>query len=166
LAYLCKKGLKMLVVREFEILNKEGNMLAIPCDMEGATFGENLEDSIESAADWLYETALDCLANNKDIEGGELGHQPTNGGMIVVVAVDCNLSRVAALTAADAARALGVSPARVAQMCESKLLLSWKDGTKRMVATQSVEARLKETPRPGRPRKNTNAPNIEALIQA
>ena len=57
------------------------------------------------------------------------------------------------MTAADAARMLSVSTARVAQMCASGKLASWKDGSKRMVARRSVEARLAEAPGPGRPKK-------------
>ena len=48
---------------------------------------------------------------------------------------------------------LGVSSARVAQMCESGKLTSWKDGTRRMVMRSSIEARLEEQPKAGRPRK-------------
>jgi len=42
---------------------------------------------------------------------------------------------------ADAARELGVSRARVARLCASGLLDSWRDGTRRMVTRDSVEAR-------------------------
>ena len=72
---------------------------------------------------------------------------------MVVVSVDCDLSRTDAVTAADAARMLGVSSARVAQMCESGKLTSWKEGSRRMVLRQSIEARLAEKPKPGRPKR-------------
>ena len=58
-----------------------------------------------------------------------------------------------AVTAADAARMLKVSSARVAQMCLNGKLTSWKEGTKRMVLRSSIEARLEECPKAGRPRK-------------
>lgn len=57
------------------------------------------------------------------------------------------------MTAAEAARALGVSSARVAQLINSGLLDSWKDGTKRMVSKASVDARIEYAPRSGRPRQ-------------
>ena len=46
------------------------------------------------------------------------------------------------MTAADAARELGVSRARVAQLCKAGLLESWMSGTNRMVTRNSVNARL------------------------
>ena len=62
------------------------------------------------------------------------------------------LSDIPAMTAADAARALGVSTARISQLVSAGLLDSWRDGTRRMVSRASVEARLEDPPRPGRPR--------------
>ena len=57
------------------------------------------------------------------------------------------------MTAADAARELGVSTARVSQLIGAGLLESWRDGTKRLVTRASVEARKAYGPRPGRPRR-------------
>ena len=53
------------------------------------------------------------------------------------------------MTAADAARELGVSRARVAQLCQSGKLESWRDGSKRMVSRSSVESRLEDMARCG-----------------
>ena len=41
--------------------------------------------------------------------------------------------------------------ARVAQMCSSGQLASWKVGSTRMVAKESIEERLAIVPQPGRP---------------
>ncbi len=147
----------MLVVREFEFFQGEKYMVAWPCDMGGGTFGEDMQDAIESAADWLYQTVLFDLIEGKETEGGKLGHEPEHGGKIIVVAVDCDLARANAVTAADAARLLGVSSARVIQMCDNAQLVSWKDGTKRMVLRDSIEQRLREAPKAGRPRKKQEA---------
>lgn len=62
------------------------------------------------------------------------------------------LTDIPAMTAADAARALGVSTARVAQLVSAGLLDSWRDGTRRMVSRASVEARLEDAPKAGRPK--------------
>ena len=149
--------MNMLVVREFEFFQGEKYMVAWPCDMKGGTFGEGLQDAIESAADWLYDTALYCLIDGEDIEGGKLGHEPEHGGKVIAVAVDCDLARANAVTAADAARLLGVSAARVKQMCDKEQLISWKDGAKRMVLRESLDQRLRERPKPGRPKKKRDA---------
>ena len=147
----------MIYIREFEFYESDGCMLACPCDMEGGTFGDSLEDAVQSAADWLRETITDSLVRDEAASGGKLGHAPRFGGRVIAVAVDCDLSRVDAVTAADAARMLGVSTARIAQMCESGRLTSWKQGTRRMVMRSSVEARMAEKPKAGRPRKATMA---------
>ena len=143
----------MIYIREFEFYESDGCMLACPCDMEGGTFGDSLEDAVQSATDWLRETITDSLVRDEAASGGKLGHAPRFGGRVIAVAVDCDLSRVDAVTAADAARMLGVSTARIAQMCESGRLTSWKQGTRRMVMRSSVEARMAESPKAGRPRK-------------
>ena len=143
----------MIYIREFEFYESDGCMLACPCDMEGGTFGDELQDAAQSAADWLRETVNDDLVHGRQTAGGKLGHEPEHGGRIVAIAVDCDPNRIDAVTAADAARILGVSTARIAQMCESGKLTSWKQGTKRMVARSSVEARLAENPKAGRPKK-------------
>ncbi len=144
----------MIYIREFEFyLSESGQIIAEPCDMEGGTFGSDLRDAVESASDWLYETVLDNLANHKVPEGGKLNHSPKHGGRIIAVSVKCDLSHADAVTAADAARMLKVSSARVAQMCLNGKLTSWKEGTRRMVLRSSIEARLEECPKAGRPRK-------------
>lgn len=154
----------MLFVREFEIYPGEKYLLVDPCDMGGGTFGDDFQDAIESAADWLYGQVLEQLIRDQPIEGGKLGHEPQHGGRIITVAVDCDLSRVDAVTAAEAARILGVSSARIAQMCESNQLSSWKEGSKRMITRDSVNARLAEKPRPGRPRKHPVERAVEAAV--
>ena len=67
------------------------------------------------------------------------------------MAVSRELGDIPAMTAADAARELGVSSARVAQLCKAGLLDSWRDGTRRMVSRASVEARKEDVPSAGRP---------------
>ena len=117
------------------------------------SLGEDYADAVASAVDWLYETIINCLIKGIVPEGGKLGNELKQGGRVVAVSADCDLSKVSVVTAADAASILHVSPARVAQMCESGRLDSWKQGGHRMVTRDSIEARLAENPGPGRPRK-------------
>ena len=72
--------------------------------------------------------------------------------MVVALAVSREPSNIPAITAADAARELGVSTARVTQLANAGLLDSWKEGSRRMVSKASVEARLEDTPKAGRPK--------------
>ena len=133
----------MMYVCEFEFVDECGHVSAIPLgELGGATFGDDFEDAVLSAADWLT-----CMVDGALMEGIELppmslGHEPERGGRVVAIAVSRELSDIPAMTAADAARALGVSRARVAQLCKAGKLESWQDGTRRMVSKASVEARL------------------------
>ena len=128
-------------------------MLAVPFGMEGGTFGNDFDDAVESAADWLMETARAAMMRGTELKTGGLGNSPTHGGRVVAIAVDCQLDPSQAVTAADAAKMLGVSTARIAQMCGSGMLASWKSGSKRMVSVASIEARLAARPRSGRPKR-------------
>ena len=133
----------MLYVCEFEFVGEGGVVTAAPLGgLEGGTFGDDFEDAVLSAADWLT-----CMVDGSLMEGIELppmslGHEPERGGRVIAIAVSRELSDIPAMTAADAARRLGVSRARIAQLCKSGKLDSWQDGTRRMVSRASVEARI------------------------
>lgn len=95
----------------------------------------------------------DNLMGGIELPTQDFGHEPQYGGKIIAVAVSRELNDIPAVTAADAARMLGVSSARVSQLINAKLLDSWKDGTKRMVSKASIEARLADAPKAGRPKE-------------
>ena len=69
------------------------------------------------------------------------------------VAVDAGLHTIPRMTAAEAARALGVSPSRVSHMIRDGLLEAFKYGHNTWVTRYSVEARLRERPSAGRPKR-------------
>lgn len=143
----------MIYIQEFEFVEEDGMVSAIPFGLEGGTCGDDIEEAVAMAVDWLKGHIEHQLISGVPPKSGRLGNEPQNGGRVVAVSVDCDLSRVDAVTAADAARMLGVSSARVAQMCESGRLTSWKEGSRRLVLSQSVEARMAEKPGPGRPKR-------------
>lgn len=140
----------MVYVWEFEFFDSDGCVAAFPCSGlgGGATFGGDLDDAVESAADFLTGMVDEALMGNVELPPMEFGHEPEHGGRIIALAVMRELGDIPAMTAADAARELGVSSARVSQLISAGLLDSWKDGTRRMVARDSVEARKAEFPRP------------------
>lgn len=142
----------MLFIREFEFVPAEGGWVALPFDMSGATEGDTLEEAVAMAADWLRLMALDTLVHGCDLPGGGVGHAPQEGGTVIAVAVEARVEDAPAVTAAEAAQMLGVSRARVAQMCAAGQLASWKVGATRMVARESVEERLAASPSAGRPK--------------
>lgn len=135
----------MLYVREFEFFVDGDYITAEPREGPGgATFGENFEDAVESAADWLSEVVDDALMNGKTLTKSTYGHDPRHGGRVVAVAVNRELSDIPAMTAEDAARKLDVSHACIIQMIDEGLFDSWTDGRHRMVSRASVEARKEE----------------------
>lgn len=149
-----KEEMAVVYVWEFEFFESNGYVDAFPCPpLDGGTFGDNFDDAVESAADWLGCMVDEHLMGNIELPPMEFGHEPEHGGRIIAVAVSRELGDIPAMTAADAARALGVSTARVSQLINAGLLDSWRDGTRRMVSRASVEARLESDPRPGRPRE-------------
>lgn len=141
----------MMYIREFEFYPDEGMICAEPFGMDGATCGTSLDDAVGMAADWLRIHVLDALARGEEFPRGTMGNKPRHGGTVIAVAVAASLEDVPAMTAAEAARELGVSTARVAQLCASGQLDSWKVGATRMVSEDSVLARKAGAPGPGRP---------------
>lgn len=143
----------MLYVCDFEFFKSDGYVCAIPCnDMGAGTFGEDLNDAVKSAADWLTCIVNDALMNKKDLPEMNIGYEPKHNGKIIAIAVSRELTDIPAMTAADTAKELGISTARVAQLIKAGLLDSWKDGSKRMVSKESIEARKADTPKAGRPK--------------
>lgn len=144
----------MIVMQEFEIFaDPEGGYAVLPCGLDGATEGDTYEEAVEMAVDWLRVRALAALERGAAFEGGGLGHAPENGGTVVTVATNVELSDIPSVTAAEAAEMLGVSTARVAQLCRDGSLNSWRVGGTRMVSRDSIEYRLAVKPEAGRPRK-------------
>lgn len=143
----------MVYVWEFEFVQEDGYVDAVPCGSFGeGTFGDDLDDAVASAADWLSAVVDDHLMGRRELPPMDFGFKPEHGGRIIAVAVSRSLGDIPAMTAADAARELGVSSARVAQLVKAGLLDSWKDGSRRMVSRVSVEARKVEVPKAGRPK--------------
>ena len=144
-----------MYVCEFEFVSDEGSVLCWPFwpGRVDGTFGTDFDDAVVMAADWLREMILDTLARGEEVPRFPLGNEPRRGGGIVTMAVEASLDDVPAITAKEAAGLLGVSDARVSQLCRDGSLDSWKVGRTRMVSLGSVQARLAEERVAGRPRK-------------
>lgn len=142
-------------VCEFEFVEDGDVVLAWPFwpGYVACTEGYGLDDAVVMAADWLRIMVLDCLAKGEAVPACGFGHEPERGGKVIAVAIEADLSEVPAMTAAEAARTLGISTARVAQLCKAGQLDSWKVGGTRMVSRESVDMRLSDVPSAGRPRR-------------
>lgn len=134
----------MIATYEFEIFRDEGWFLAFPYDMEGGTQGEDFDDICMMAADWLRATMESYLVDGKPFPKATFGNAPRHGGKNVVFSVDVTLEGIPHVCATEAARMLGVSPARVSQLIAKGWLTSWKVGRNTYVGTESIKARLKD----------------------
>ena len=129
-------------------------MLAVPFGHSGATEGTDLQNAVYMASDWLRMFALDDLAKGRKLFWGPLGNKPQHGGTVIAISVCVDLSEVPAVTAAEAAQRLGISTARIAQLCKTRELDSWRIGATRMVSVDSIELRKALKKRAGRPLKD------------
>lgn len=142
----------MLGVYEFELFEDEGAICAFPYDLEGGTFGAGWKEAAEMAADWLKGELEHMLMAGQEPPEATFGHEPVHeGGRVAIVAVEADLSKMSTVSGARAAEMLGVSRPRVTQMVKSGQLEGWRDGRDLRVTTESIDARLAEAPKAGRP---------------
>lgn len=143
----------MFHLYEFEIFEDEGWYLAFPFDWDGGTQGEDLRDVSEMAYDWLRVMCEDCAIHGKPFPEPTYGNRPRHGGQVVLVGVDVGRDTIRKVTASEAARMLGVTPGRVTQMLDAGRIEGWREGRRTWITLDSVEARLAEAPKTGRPKR-------------
>ena len=137
---------------EFEMWRGEFGWIAAPFDLEGITQGTDVEDVCEAAADLLRETIRGYLMHGQTPPKATFDHEPTRGGVRLVVSVDAALNDIEKASASQAAELLGVSRSRVTAMLQSGLLEGWKDGRNTWVTKDSINARLTSPAPAGRPK--------------
>lgn len=143
----------MLHVYEFEVFDDDGVLVALPFDFEGGTQGADTREVAEMAADWLKTEIEQRIISGEEVPIETLGHEPEReGGRILIVAVDASIDTVDAVSASEAARMLGVSNGRVSQMVKAGKLQGFKKGRDSFVTRASIEQRIAEAPKAGRPR--------------
>ena len=118
------------------------------------------------AVDWLKTVVEHHAMHDIPFPEPTFDNEPRYGGRIITVAIDAGLETIPRMTAAEAARALGVSPSRVSHMIRDGLLESFKYGHNTWVTGYSVEARLRERPRPGRPKRKPAAEDQPQALEA
>lgn len=143
----------MLHVYEFEVFEDEGWVLAFPYDLEGGTQGKTLREAAEMAAEWLQGEMEHRIMKQLPPPEPTFGNAPQHGGENMIVAVSVDLDAIPTVTASEAARMLNVSRPRISQMLKTGKLEGYTKGHATFVTTASIEARLNDKPRPGRPKK-------------
>lgn len=146
----------MLFVYEFEVFPDEGDLTVIPYDMHGATGGKDFKEACEMAADWLMLDMQHCVMHDLPIPEATFGNKPRHkDGKNIIVAVQVEKENIPRYTFAEAARQLGVTRGRVSQMVDACLLETFELDGRKWVTKYSVDARLAERPKAGRPRKKS-----------
>lgn len=145
----------MLFLCEFEIFKGEQMYVARPFGLLGATQGYDLRDACVMAHEWLQMEGEYRLMMGDDIPELPLGNEPKHGGRILLVGAEVSLEGIDTVKASEAAEMLGVSRSRVSQMLKTSLLLGYRDGRDTYVTRDSINARLAERPKAGRPKKKT-----------
>lgn len=129
-------------------------LLAFPYDMEGGTQGEDFNDVCRMAADWLQLEMEHRAMNDLPFPEATFDNSPRHkGGKNIVVAVNAGKDTVRRVTAAEAARRLGVTRGRISQMIDAGLLGTFELDGRTWVTEDSVNARLEDPPKAGRPKK-------------
>lgn len=146
------KEQEMQYTYEFEMWRGEFAWIAAPFDLVGITQGVDVEDVCESAADLLRELAREYLMRGETPPKATFDHEPSHGGVRLIVSVDVTLDDIEKVSAAQAAELLCVSRSRVTAMLHSGLLEGWKDGRNTWVAKASIDARLASRAPAGRPK--------------
>ncbi len=132
----------MFILREFELFESDGYVLAFPFGLEGGTQGVSLNDAAEMAADWLRGTAEDWLIRGVEPPEPTFGNEPEHGGRVILIGVEVSRDAIPTVSASEAAEKLGVSRPRVTQMLASGALVGWRDGRNTRITVDSVNARL------------------------
>ena len=150
-------------VYEFEVFLEEGQYTVWPFEFEcGGTSGATFREACEMTTDWLKTVVEHQAMHDIPLPEPAFDNKPRFGGRIIVVAIDAGLHTIPRMTAAEAARALGVSPSRVSHMIRDGLLEAFKYGHNTWVTRYSVEARLRERPSAGRPKRKSAATKEES----
>jgi predicted RNase H-like HicB family nuclease len=143
-----------MYVYEFEFFESEGYVAAFPFDLEDhATQGKDFADAVDMAADLLRVVVEDSLLHGRDMPEPAYGHEPEQGGKVVVIGVSVSLDEIRAVKVSEAAERLGVSRGRISNMVKAGILEGFRKGRDSFVTLDSLEARMREPRGAGRPKK-------------
>lgn len=140
---------------EFEIYKNKRQFVAECKDFGIVTQGKNIEQAYEMSEDILKLTIEEYLMNDKPLPNPTYCTQAVNGGLIAVITVDVDIRDIKALTAKEAAKHLGVSTGRISQLVNNGLLEGFKRDGISWITIDSINARLADKPKKGRPSKDS-----------
>ncbi len=123
------------------------------------TCGDTLQEAAEMAIDAAMTYVAALLKDGLAVPGPQW-REPSEGEIALAVAFSTDEDYVVegeVVSAAEASRRLGVTPARVTHMLGSGILKGYRRGRQTYVTVASIAARLADGHSAGRPRKVVTA---------
>lgn len=122
------------------------------CISEGDTF----QQAVEQIADAMKTYVAALLRSGEPVPEASSVEVPNDCESVYVYfeTDEHYIVEGEVVSAAEAARRLKVSAGRVTQMLDAGLLEGYREGRRTFVSVASIEHRLAESPKPGRPRKS------------
>lgn len=135
----------MVYLGEFELYSPDGknSMVLQPLGSEEASWlVSDLDEALGDATRWLADKVDRSIASRDALMLPACSGIARHGGRVVTIAIERSAMGVPAITASDAASLLGITRARIGQLCRAGTLESWKEGAHRMVSLRSVQERM------------------------
>lgn len=117
--------------------------------------GDDFVDAVDMAADAAKTYVASLMRHGEAIPGPSVNAVP-DGATDVWVSFEADPGYVIdgpVVSAAQAARELGLSAGRVTHMLDAGILEGYRQGRRTWISAASVEARKAEAPKAGRPKK-------------
>lgn len=140
---------------EFEIYKHKRHFIAECRDFGIVTQGKDVEQAYEMAEDILKLSIEELLMSETSLPQATYQTEAIHGGLIAVITVDVDIHDIKALTAQEASKHLGISTGRVSQLVSKGLLEGFKRDGISWITIDSINARLAEKPKCGRPSKDS-----------
>ena len=144
-----------------------GYSVEIPALPGCFTCGDSYADAVAMAADAIMTYTASMLRHGEAIPGYDVAECP-EGCKVATIAVVLDESYIVegdVVSASQAARELNLSPGRITHMLDSGKLDGYRSGRRTYVTRASIEARLAESPKAGRPRKRDSVePSTEEKV--
>lgn len=122
------------------------------------TCGDDFNDAVLMAVDAARTWVASAMRNGEEVPGYMSFER--DGSKTVCVTFETDPSWIVdgpVVSAAEAARQLGVSPSRITHMLDAGQLSGYRSGRRTFVAKSSVDARKASPAKPGRPKTSRPA---------
>ncbi|WP_172135426.1 type II toxin-antitoxin system HicB family antitoxin [Adlercreutzia sp. ZJ473] len=136
---------------------EEGGYWADAPDLPGCVSeGDTINEAASMMADAMKTYVASLLLHGDEVPVSHIGHEADDGEIVIAVFFETDESYVIrgkVVSAAQAARDLGVSAGRVTHMIDAGLLDGYRSGRRTYVSVESIKKRKADPRSAGRPRK-------------